>query len=77
MHPAQFTVVCVKCLIFGELACLGAFLGGVSVVLVTRRLEIEALILVLLTVWRVGVPDYGVKWEISVKVKLLVVTSYT
>ena len=45
--------------------------------LVTRRLEIEALILVLLTVWRVGVPDYVVKWEISVKVKLLVVMSYT
>jgi hypothetical protein len=44
-----------KCWIFGELACLGAFLRGVSAMLVTRRLEIEAPILVLLTVLRAGV----------------------
>lgn len=33
--------------------------------LVSRCLEIEALILVLLTVLRAGVLDYGVTWEIS------------
>lgn len=41
--------------IFGKLACLGAFLGVVSAILVTRRLEIEAPILVLLTVLCAGV----------------------
>ena len=31
---------------------------------VTTRVEIEAPIVVLLTVLRAGIPDYGVKWEI-------------
>jgi len=44
-----------KCGIFGDLECLRAFLGGVSVTLGTGRVEIEALILVLLTVLRAGV----------------------
>jgi len=72
MHPAQVTVVCVKCLIFGELACLGAFLGGVSVVLVTRRLEIEAPILVLLTVLRAGVPTMRSNGKSRIKPKIAI-----
>jgi len=44
-----------KCWIFGDLECLGAFLGGVSVMSGTGRIGIEALILVLLTVLRAGV----------------------
>ena len=42
--------------VFSELACLGAFLRAVLVMLMTRRLEIEAPILILLTVLRAGVP---------------------
>jgi len=45
-----------KCLIFGELACLGAFPGGVSAMLMTGRLEIESPIVVLLTVPRARAP---------------------
>ena len=33
---------------------LGAFLAGLLAVLIARRLEVEAAILVLLIVWRVG-----------------------
>jgi len=40
------------------------FLGAVLAMLVTRRVEIEPLILVLLTVLRAGVANYEVKWQI-------------
>jgi hypothetical protein len=33
-------------LVFGELACLGAFLRGTLAILMTRHLDFEALILV-------------------------------
>ncbi len=51
--------------VFGELACLGAFLRGTLAILASRCLEMEALILILLTMLRAGVPNYAVKWEIS------------
>ncbi len=54
-----------KCSISAELVCLGVFLGGILAMLATRRLEIEALILILLTMLRAGAPNYAVKWEIS------------
>jgi hypothetical protein len=58
---------------FGELACLGAFLTGVLTMLVTRRAEIEAPNVVLLTVSRVGVPivrSYG-KSRITTNIVML------
>ena len=47
--------------------CLGALLGVVSAMLVTRRLEIEAPILVLLTVLRAGVPIMRLNGESQLK----------
>jgi len=45
-----------KMLDFCELACFPAFLARVWVVLMVRRVEIEVPTVVLLTVWRAGVP---------------------
>ena len=57
-----------KCLVFSELAGFGAFLGAVLVMLVTRRIEIEALILVLLTGLRAGVPIMALNDKSRLKV---------
>lgn len=54
----------IEMLFFGELACVGAFLGGVLAMLVTRPLDINFPILVLLTMWCAGIPNYDGKWEI-------------
>jgi len=45
-----------KCWIFGGLAFLGGFLAGAGAMLAAGRVEIEAPIVVLLTVWRAGAP---------------------
>ena len=54
---------------FGELACFGASSRDVLAMLVTRNLEIEALILVLSTMLRTGVTIMGLDAEYQMSEK--------
>ena len=59
-------------LVFGGLACLGTSLAGVWPLLMARRIEMEVPIMVLLTVWRAGVPIMTLNGKSQVMLFLIV-----